>query len=261
MNGCPACGSLDKRYDKIAGEVLCAACGTVIAEREPSTKPSKKMLFDGKHGVGPGVTNLLHDRGLGTVKTGRFSSAEEKLLSRLLSEVVWVSDKLCLPKPVAEKAGEIVRLAVDRRVFRRARRASAAAAIYIASNHMGFSKTLNEVSAASDAPAALLAKEVSRIVFGLNLKFKTPDYEALTSRIAKSLELEHEVVEEACRLLREWRVRFLVMGRKPSAIAAAAVYVACRSRGVKISMTRLAEAGGVSAPTLKRIVSHIRGSV
>ncbi|MEM2973487.1 MAG: transcription initiation factor IIB family protein [Candidatus Caldarchaeum sp.] len=260
LNPCPFCGSAERRYDQAVGEVICASCGTVIAEREPSTTPPKKMFFNGKNSVGPGLTSLLHDRGLGTVKTSRLSSPNEKLLSRLLSEVVWVSDKLVLPKHVAEKAGELVRLAVAEGVFRRSRRASAAAAVYIASNHLNHSKTLQELAAAADVPVALLAKEVSRTVFGLNLKAKAPDYEMFMHRIARTLNLEHEVLEEGCRILKEWRERNLVAGRKPSSVAAAAVYFACRRLGVKVYVARLAEAGCVSAPTLKRIITYLERS-
>ncbi|MEM0443601.1 MAG: hypothetical protein QXS57_04735 [Candidatus Caldarchaeum sp.] len=215
------------------------------------------MFFNGKNSVGPGLTSLLHDRGLGTVKTGRLSSRSEKLLTRLLSEVVWISDKLVLPRHVAEKAGELVQLAVAEGVFRRSRRASAAAAVYVASNYLNYSRTLQELAAAADVPVALLARELSRTVFGLNLKARAPDYEMFMHRIAKSLELDHGVLEEGYRILKEWRERNLVAGRKPSSVAAAAVYFACRKLGVKVYVARLAEAGCVSASTIKRIITYL----
>uniref|UniRef100_A0A7C5LDN4 Transcription initiation factor IIB family protein n=1 Tax=Caldiarchaeum subterraneum TaxID=311458 RepID=A0A7C5LDN4_CALS0 len=216
------------------------------------------MLFDGKEGVGPRLTQLLHDRGIGTIKTGRLSPSEEKLLTRLLSEVAWISDKLALTKLVAEKAGELSRKAVAQKVFKRARRASAAAAVFIASNHCGLVKTLEEVALASDVPVNMLSHEVSRMVFGLNIKVKPPDYEALITRIGKNLGLEPSTVEEAVKLCNDLCLGRLLMGRKPSAVSAAALYIACTNNGLKIPFTRLASAAGVSALTLRKTIQHIQ---
>ncbi|MEM4189238.1 MAG: hypothetical protein QW544_01810 [Candidatus Caldarchaeum sp.] len=218
------------------------------------------MFFDGKDSVGPRVTELLHDRGVGTIKTGRLSPAEEKLLSRLLSEIVWISDKLALSRLVAEKAGELSRKAVAQKVFKRARKASAAAAVFLALNQYGLVNTLEEVAAASDVPVNMLNREVSRMVFGLRVKVKPPDYEALMTRIGKNLGLEPQLVEKAVKLCNDLCLGRMLMGRKPSAVAAAALYTACVNNGLKIPFTKLAEAAGISTLTIRKTIRHIQAA-
>ena len=86
----------------------------MVGESKASTEPSRKELFGAKHGVGTRFTPLLHDRGVGTLKVGRMSTARERLLSNMLREVVWVSDKLGVGTGVAEMAAEFVRRAMKR---------------------------------------------------------------------------------------------------------------------------------------------------
>ncbi len=260
MRRCPLCGCTETHYDHVSGETLCAACGTVLEERSPSTTPPKKLFFN-KENLGPGITHLLHDQGVGTIRTGRFSSPEEKLLTRLLSEIAWISDKLGLTKSVAEKAGELGRRAIAQNLFRRVRRASAAAVVYIASNQQGLCKTLEEVASASDVPLTMLGKEVSKLVFGLKIRLKPLDCEVLITRFGKILELEQEIVDEACRLYRDRRISRVLMGRKPSAVSAAIMYLACRNKGHRIPLSKVAESCRVSVLTLRKTIASIQSAV
>jgi len=236
----------------------------VVVESKSSTEPSRKELFGAKHGVGPRFTPLLHDRGVGTLKVGRVSTARERLLSNMLREVVWVSDKLGVGTGVAEMAAEFVRRAMEKGVVRRTSRASAAAAVYLAANHHGLGRTLDDVAKAADITTTQLTKHVSNFVMGINLRPIPPNYDALVKRFGKALEISSEVVERACMLLKTGGLASQLVGRKPSAVAAAALYLACRSRGQKISMTRLSEASGVSILTLRKttnILSSYCGGV
>jgi transcription initiation factor TFIIIB Brf1 subunit/transcription initiation factor TFIIB len=158
MKPCGVCGGRNIIYDEDSGENICYDCGCVVGESRESTEPSRKELFGAKHGVGPKLTPLLHDRGVGTLKVGRMSTARERLLSNMLREVAWVSDKLGVGMGVAEMAAEFVRRAVEKGVVRRTLRASAAAAVYLAANHHGLGRTLDDVAKAADIPTTQLAK-------------------------------------------------------------------------------------------------------
>jgi len=233
-------------------------CGAVVEERALSTEPSKKMFLDAEKGLGPGLTHLLHDQGVGTIKTGRYSPPREKLLSHLLGEIVWISDKLGLPKVVAEKAGELGRRAVAQGLFKRARKASAAATVYVAAKQYGLGKTLREVATASDIPLSMLNHEISKIVFELKVKVRPINYELLITRIGRILNLQPEIVEEACTISRNSRLTNNLMGRRPSAVSSAILYMVCRRNGLKIPFTRIAEAAGVSSTTLRKTVDHLK---
>ncbi|MDW8084598.1 MAG: transcription initiation factor IIB family protein [Candidatus Caldarchaeum sp.] len=216
------------------------------------------MLLNSGGGVGPRVTKLLHDQGVGTIRSGSLSSAEERLLARCLSDVFWVVDKLGLPRYVAEKAGELAWKAVAAKVVKRARKPTAAAMVYIASNHHGICKTLGDIAAATDVSVNQLSREIGKIVFGLNIKVKPLDTVLFIERITKSLYLDGETTEMACQIYRISSVDRKLSGRKPSAVSAAAVYLACKRRNVKITLNSVAEAGGISVLTLRKTVSLLQ---
>lgn len=239
----------------MAGELVCSRCGTVIEDKAVSTKPTHRMLLDSSGGVGPRVTELLHDHGVGTINAGRLSSAEERLLSRVLSEVIWVGDKIGVPKAVAERAGELARKAVAAKLVKRARKATAAAIVYIAINHHGLCRTVEEIAATMDVPVHQLNKEIGKIVFGLKIKVNPLDTAIFIERIAKMLELGSDITEAACRIYTSSAVGSRLSGRKPSAISAAALYIACRMKGKKVTLTQLAETGGISVLTLRKTIN------
>ncbi|MEM1947173.1 MAG: transcription initiation factor IIB family protein [Candidatus Caldarchaeum sp.] len=252
---CPVCGATSHVLDSLTGEVVCSFCGAVIEEKTVSTKATQKMLANSRGGVGPPVTELLHDKGIGTIRSGRFSPRDEKLLVRLLGDVFWVADKICVPREVAETAGELARKAVATKAVKKARKTTAAALVYISCSHHGFCRTLEDIASNTDIPVNQLNREVGRMVFGLKIKVKPLDVSSLIERISRSLELSHETTAAACEIYRISTFSRKLAGRKPSAISAAAVYIACRKHGVKTTMTQLAEAGKISLLTLRKTIT------
>jgi len=252
LKTCGLCGGQNIVYDNNTGEYICSDCGSVVGEGGVSTEPSRKELFGVKHGVGPKLTPLLHDRGVGTLSVGRVSTAKERLLSKMLGEVVWVSDKLGVGRGAAELAAEFVRRAVEKGVVKRTLRAAAAAAVYLATSQLNLGTTLEDVARAADVPTTLLVRQISKTVIGLNLRPNPPNYEALVKRFGKMVDAHPDVVQRACTLLKTHGLAAQLIGRKPSAVAAAALYVASQHKGHKIPMTRLSEASGVSLLTLRK---------
>jgi len=72
------------------------------------------------------------------------------------------------------------------------------------------------------------------------------DYFWVVDEVAAELGLEDAVVVVAKGILREARARRLTSGFKPSVLAAAALYVACRMCGRHVPQKVLAEAAGVT---------------
>jgi len=239
----------------VSGELFCSICGAVVAERTTSTTPTKKMLLDSRGGVGPRVTSLLHDGGIGTISKGRLLSSEERLLTRLLSEVFWIADKIGLPRQAAEGAGELARKAVFSKLVKRSRRPAAAALVYLSANNNGLCKSMEEIASAADVPLNQLNREVSRLVFGLNLRLKPFNVAALIDKLTRTLELPQTTANTACRIYQSAASSGKISGRKPAAISAAAVYLACRREGVKKPLSTVSEAAGVSVLTLRKAIA------
>lgn len=254
MSRCPFCGAVDVFLDERVGEMVCGGCGAVIEEKGFSTEPTQKMLLSSGGGVGPRVTKLLHDMGVGTMRSGPLSSPEERLMTRVLSDVFWVADKVGVPKAVAEKAGELARKAVASKLIKRSRKPTAAALVYIASNHHGLCKTVEDMASTTDVPVNQLNREIGKIIFGLRIKVKPLDAFRFIERIAKNLELDAETTDAACQIFSTSNAGKKLSGRKPSAVSAAAVYLACKKRKIKITLNRVAEAGGISVLTLRKTV-------
>ncbi|GBC68548.1 hypothetical protein HRbin01_00231 [archaeon HR01] len=261
---CPECGGVIHE-DEETGELYCLKCGLVVLEKTPTLEPTPHEIFSDDKRFGPKLTRLLPDSGLGTlIKGGRksfsrihntiSSDGESRSLRKLLSEVVWVSSRLGVSREVSERAAALCRIAVSKKPPRCPLRALAASAIYLSLKEMGFTRTLQELSAAADIPLSTVAKCLGFYVFTLGVRNRQPEPEAVISRIGNALELGREVCWEAEQIYTKLRSRGLTAGRRPVVVASAALYLVCRRRGIRLPASRIAEAAGISDATLRKLV-------
>ncbi|MEM3095573.1 MAG: transcription initiation factor IIB family protein [Nitrososphaerota archaeon] len=266
---CPECGGIVKEYEE-SGELCCTRCGLVIGDKIPTTSPTPHELFGDDGRFGPKLTKLLEDGGLGTVvrRGSQYhmtwasrlqSKRESSVLRRLLSEVLWVSSKLGVSRDVSERAASLCRMAVSRGVPRCGARALAASAVYLSLKEMGFARTMNEVAAASDTPLGPISRNVGFFVFSLGVRTRQLEPEAVILRIAQTLGLGSTVCMEAGRIYLKLREAGITAGRRPQAVASAALYMACRRLGMRIPASHVAEAAGVGYVTLRKLVKAALG--
>jgi transcription initiation factor TFIIB len=264
---CPECGGVINE-DEDTGEYYCMRCGLVLGERIPTSEPTPHELFGEDRRFGPKLTKLLHDNGLGTVikpsrSAGRVykveSKREKRILRRLLSEVMWVSSRLGVSKEVGERAAMLCRMAISKGVQRRGARALAASAIYLSLKEMGHPRSMQEVAAAADTPLGPLSRNIGFFVFTLGVRNRLPDPEVLIDRIARTLNLGGAVCGEAERIYEVMRREGITAGRRPQAVASAALCLACRRLGISVAVSRVAEAAGVGDVTVRKLVKAAGG--
>jgi|GEM_PF-1087008 len=263
---CPECGGFINE-DENTGEYYCVRCGLVLGERVPTSEPTPHELFGEDRRFGPRLTKLLHDDGLGTVSrpvrtTGRMwveSKNEKKILKRLLSEVMWVSSRLGVSREVGERAATLCRMAISKGVQRRGARALAASAIYLSMKEMGCPRSIQEVAAAADTPIGPLSRGIGFFVFTLGVRNRLVDPDVLIDRIARALDLGGAVCSEAEKIYGLLRENGITVGRRPQAVASAALYLACRRLGISLSVSRIAEVAGVGDVTVRKLVKAAGG--
>ena len=76
--------------------------------------------------------------------------------------------------------------------------------------------------------------------------------EDFVSRYASDLEVSGEVQAEARRIILEARDQGLTSGRSPDGVAAAAIYMAAKSEGEKLTQREVAETAGVTEVTIRK---------
>jgi transcription initiation factor TFIIIB Brf1 subunit/transcription initiation factor TFIIB len=188
---CPSCGSSKLVRDYEHGELVCAGCGYVIAERimdlGPEWRAFDQEQRDKRGRVGAPMTFTIHDKGLSTMidwrdrdsygkdltpkrraqiyrlrkwqRRIRVSDAIERNLAFALSEIDRMASHLSLPRNVRETAALIYRRAVEEKLIRgRSIEGVAGAALYAACRECKVPRTLDEIAEVS----RVSKKEISR---------------------------------------------------------------------------------------------------
>lgn len=254
---CPECGGVIK-FDDIAGDIVCVKCGYVMQDRYATLSPSGDEFMGEKARVGLPLTHRLHDYGMGTTPAEMQQERKsEKLLQRILGELHWVASKLKLSAEVEEIAAKICRNAVKKKAINRSSRAAAVAVIYIALKAVGMGRTLYDLSLACNTPLKPLARQVRRLMVKLQMKPLVDDPEKMVSVVLKRLDLPSDLEIEAIDVIKVMRKIGLSQGRKPQAVSAAAVYIVCKRKGIRISMSRISSEMGISEPTLRKLIRTV----
>ena len=84
------------------------------------------------------------------------------------------------------------------------------------------------------------------------------DYFWMVDEIAAELGVSRGSVDVAKQILRDARARRLTCGRRPSSLAASALYIACRLRGERLTQHELAVALGIQEVTIRNGYSFLR---
>ena len=280
---CPECGRSDQIRDENVGEVVCRNCGLVLESSVIDSGPEWRAFtheeWELKKRTGPQISFSKYDKGLSSkIWIGRDSSGHklrlqdrmkmlrlrkwnirsrlrttaERNLSIAMAELDRLCDTMNIPLSLKESAALIYRKALKEDLVRGRSIASiAAASLYLALRRANVPCTLKEICDASTRSR----KEISRCYRLLlwKLGYMTPidDPVYYVSKIATTVRLSQRVQMKAIELLREGRQRHVTVGKDPSGMAAAALYIACVELGEKVTQKKLAEAGGITEVTVR----------
>lgn len=284
LHRCPECGSSQLIRDSDEAELVCAACGLVIAnnmlDRGPEWRAFDLEQRARRSRVGGRTTYAIHDKGLSTTigwrnrdalgravpikgraqlyrmrkwqRRARVSNATDRNLTHALTTITRVSTKLRLPNNVVETASLIYRQMLQQNLIRgRTIHGVGAAAVYMACRQCRIARTLDEVS----TTAGITRKNLGRAYRFLRRQLTnsvpliTPEH--YVSRFTNHLELKTSAESLAIQLIRAAREKQLTNGKAPVSIAAAAIYIASVIAGDRRTQRQIAEVTNITEVTVR----------
>jgi len=280
---CPECGSTNLVRDMKIGESVCGGCGLVIqegildqgAEWRAFTPQERRS----RARVGAPTRYFHYDKGLSTVirvdrdafgrplspKVKRqmwrlrrwqlrssYHASRDRNLSKAMNELQRLSEKLHIPSSVQEMGAVIYRKALNQNLVQgRSIAAMVAGALYSACRFTKTPKTLKEITAVSTSDSKEVSRAYRLIVQSLKMTMPIDDPLDYVTKIAEKANVSSEGEGLAIRIIRDAKTKHATMGKDPSGLAAAALYIACKKRKEKITQTDLAKAADVTEVTIR----------
>jgi transcription initiation factor TFIIB len=163
-----------------------------------------------------------------------------------------LTDKLHIPRDVAENAALIYRKALDKGLIRgRSIKSIAAAALYAACRLTRTPRTLKDVVRVSARSRKEISRNYRLLLRELDLTMPIDDPIKYLPKIASNAKLDQRTQNLAIDLLQRAKDMRVVVGKGPSGIAAAALYIASTMKGKKVTQRELAKASGVTEVTVR----------
>ncbi len=286
---CPECGSAHLVRDYERGEVVCGACGLVVAERVidqgPEWVASSAEEAERLARTGPPRKPLTGASGLTTVvpypwrdirgraiperarqtfyrlrklqmTTAQSHRGERSsvAISRVLDRVV---SQLGLPDAVREEAAFLCKRALGSGIVRgRSTVGVVAAAVYAACRIDGVPRTLTEIAQATGISRKAVARHHREFLrAGAFPSAPLPRAQDYVSRFCAELGLSNRASAETVRLIEDWDRIGVTGASSPVATAATAIYLVAEACGEPKYQTQVAKATGVTEVTLR---THLR---
>lgn len=230
--------------------------------------------------TGAPITHTIHDKGLATEigpsyrdysgksilggkrvqmqrlrkwqKRIKIGNARERNLSFALNELNRMVSTLGLPKSVGESAAAIYRKAVSKNLIRgRSIEGVVAAALYAACKQFGIPRSLDEISLHSKVGRKEIGRTYKFVIRELGLRLMPTDPSDFVPRFCTTLNLNGEVQGRAIEVIEKAKERYLISGRSPKAIAAAAIYIASILEGLDRSQNEISAVTGITEVTIR----------
>ncbi|MFP3952382.1 MAG: transcription initiation factor IIB [Candidatus Bathyarchaeia archaeon] len=286
---CPECGCSDMIKDPDRGELVCKSCGFVVSEEELDRGPDwRAFTLEQRQNLpraGAPLTLTMHDKGLSTkigkgrdysgrrIKSGvkykyyrlrkwnrrsKLSDSNHRNLSKALSHIGRMGDRLNLPRNVLETASKIYRQALQKDLIQgRTIKGVAATSIYIACRKCNVVRSLEEIAGETTNSVKQLARTYRHIYWKMESDVPTTDHFSCISKIANKLDLFGELERIASMIMEEAMNAMLTVGRNPKSIAAACIYIACYSVGEAVTQREIAGAANVTEVTIRNRYKEI----
>ena len=286
---CPRCGSSKIVRDLERGEIVCNSCGLVLTDDIINCGPEWRAFTleekQSRRRVGPPSIYSKHDKGLSTViqvsrdargkplsslvkhemrRLSKLDSRSKMLskdrnLAQAMSTLNRMSDKINIPNSIKEEAALIYRRALDAGLVRgRSIAGIMAASLYAACRLSETPRSLKDIANVSQRDAKEIARDYRLIVQDLRIKMPIDKTSKYTSKIASKAGLKPSTELKALNILRMAREKKATTGKHPKGMAAAALYIAARLNGEKISQRDLANAADVTEVTVRNRLKGLK---
>ena len=281
---CPECGDNQVSKDYSRAELVCNNCGLVLDESLIDQGPEWRS-FDGEQQekrarTGAPMSYTIHDKGLSTMigwknrdsygkaiptrnraqiyrlrkwaRRIRISNATERSLAIAFSELDRMASSMGLPRTVRETAAMIYRKAALKNLVRgRTIEGVATTAVYAACRQCNVPRSLDEIAAYSNISRKEIGRTYRFVSHELGLKLLPTSPEDYISRFCSELKFSGNVRAKTERILKEAEHRELTMGRSPTGLAAASLYIASILCGERRTQEEIANVTGVTQVTIR----------
>lgn len=280
---CPECESTTLVVDMEMGELVCGNCGLVIEENIIHHGAEWRALTDqerkSRARVGAPTQYYHFDKGLSTtiqvdrdafgrplspkVKRemwrlrrwqlrSRVHDSQGRNLSLAMGELQRLSEKLHIPSSVQEMAAVIYRKALDKGLVRgRSIAAIVAGSLYVACRFTKTPRTLKEITEASLKDQKEISRAYRIVVKNLQMEMPIDDPVDYATKIAEKAGVSSDVEGLAIKIIRDAKNNRATMGKDPSGLAAAALYIASKLKKEKTTQKHLAKAAGLTEVTVR----------
>jgi transcription initiation factor TFIIB len=273
---CSICNIGDKLVtDLDSGEIICSACGTVIAgqiqdtRRELTENPASGLGI--VSGVGPQSSLAIHDMNLSTM-IGKSKGNSSGQMSKLR---IWdlrtqfkdssfrnyrsafsllnnLKNKLAIPDSVVERTAYNYRK-IEHKGFMRNRPVASvlAACLYLTCREMGVPRTMDEIRQVSNIKKKQLARDYREMIFNLELNVPPVNHLQYLEKISSRLEFDERITRSAMTLMQNILDMGISAGKDPMGLASAVLYVISQIHGITIKQADFANAAGITEVTLR----------
>lgn len=277
VSECPGCHSTHIISDP-TGEMVCAKCGDVIESNYIVKIGTGCNTFsEGTEDNSPGpATNIMRpNRGLGsfvggkgdhidpkyrstayrlkrTERRNRFIKGIERSMNSAIPVIRSYSADLGLPEDVQNQCAFIYKQALNAKLIRgRSTKIVAAASIYAACRMIGLPRTLDECANASCQNRREVGRTYRFMTKALKLKMKLTSPSDYIRRFCSELHVSNAVVQRTLNILEQAESKNLTMGKGPTGVAAAAIYMACINCNERRTQFEVAKVAFVTEVTIR----------
>ncbi len=274
--------------DSIRGEILCARCGMVLADKVEELGSDKLQTEDYNTSTRTGLGSALsiHDKGLSTIignvdrdaagnsistsmkytfnrlrtwDTRSKSSSSERNLRSAFVTMGAVQTKLELSDAVIERAAYLYRKALAKNIIRgRTITGMILSALYVACRESGVPRTLQDISVAGNISFKNLSRHYRVFVKALDVYVGSLNPAELVSKIGTSVDLSEKAKRDALEIIATAKQKGLTDGKNPISLAATALFLSGTLNEENVTQDKIAKASGVSTVTIRNITKILR---
>jgi len=281
---CIACGCRNFYRDPVRGESICTSCGCVATGHELNTGPewrafsAEEWAARARTGAPPRLT--IADKGLSTTIGRSYGDATRyctkghgraaiyrmrkwqirswthglnlRNLNVAFVEMNRLSSQLGVPSRIKETAAFIYRRALTKRIVRgHSIDGMVAASIYLSCRVHETPRQLDEIAAHAKVERKSLARCVRLILRGADIRAPLPSARNFVSRISSDLSLEGRTVRKALSIIAGAKKTGITVGKHPSGIAGASLYIAGIVEDDRRTQREIANASRVTEVTIR----------
>lgn len=275
------------------GETVCGDCGLVVQEslldRGAEWKAFTHQEEQSRARAGSPTKYSHYDKGLSTVIRldrdafgrplspkvrhqmwrlrrwhirSRVYASQSRNLSQAMNELQLLSDKLHIASSIQETAAVIYRKALNKDLVRgRSIAAIVAGSLYVACRSAKIPRTLKEFAEVSLRDQKEIARAYRLIAYTLKMKMPIDNPIDYITKIAEKAGVSCDVEGLAIRIIRDAKNKHVTMGKDPSGLAAATLYIASKIKKEKITQSHLAKVANVTEVTIRNRTKDLMNSL